>query len=561
MLRPGALNEVDSQDTIRKSDTGAQNSLQKSIGMNAQMSQSQGDKGSNQSVKAKMDEVFKRSWEAQQMVSQVKPFGSATQTVEIQLPTVSQMHNAIVREEDFDIFKRSQQPNQTEINQLPPDAMKKKLQVSESQSFLNGLTEKQKKMFQSFNNIADFKQPVVQSSLQNMPTVNVPKTPDLSNKNQTDNSVNQKFLSASARNVPRIFDEQTPKVSIHQPFGFRHQSIPNISYGQPKDVPLLPERQASPPRVRSEISHQRNKSLPRGLKQNIDFSESVVNRIKQLKSRHPERQSISNLNRYSYNHLNMDIFMTEGRYVLKEASGRAVNNCFSDIVNRMNKWEKKSEKYIVILNDNLYLFNTDRRLKKRYPIRIKYIRRIEVNTDSNFFCIVDANGQFEVLESIRKEELINFVLKQASAVNHQISVSKVTRMFFENSERQRVNYNPAEVKKYKPHWTPAFNYAQKHTCMSYAKRDPENLTLLESIFDQKDKCLLILTNLAILVLTTIEFNIRDAIPLVKVKVFERDKDIVLTMSDGTKKVLSFFSELDKNIWSTSIKDTIRALEK
>lgn len=620
MLRPGAIKDTQAfQPTtpaIKRSDAGAQNTPQKSFGTNAQMSQSQAEqsanKNSNPSVKERMDEVFKRSWEAQQSVNQLKPFVQQSQGIQNQsgvgqqtsqslgiqnLPTISAMHNAILKEEDFDIFQAPaakdtpQTSKPTEIQQLPPDAMKKKLSTGESQAFLNNLTEKQKRMFQSFNNITDVKQPLAPNSLQSMPVINVPRTPELSSKTIADQAFNQKFSSASVRNAPKIFEDQgqntqaklvtnkQTNMSTQQPFGYRHQSIPNLNSAQQKDVPLplilpnqpankvypdiplTPQRQASPPRAKSEIGRRMNKSLPRGLKQNIDFSEAVVNRIKQLKSRHPERHSVSNLNRYSYNHLNMDIFMVEGRYVLKEASGRVVSNCFSDIVNRMNKWEKKSEKYIIILNDNLYLFNTDRKLKKRYPIRIKHIKRIDVNMDSNFFCIVDAHGQFEVLESIRKEELINFILKQATAINHQFSVSKVTRMCFENSERQRVVYNPADVKKYKPHWTPAFNYAQKHTCMSYAKRDPENLTLLESIFDQKDKCLLILTNLAILVLTTIEFNIRDAIPLVRVKVFERDKDIVLTMSDGTKKMLSFFSELDKNIWATSIKDAIKALEK
>lgn len=332
------------------------------------------------------------------------------------------------------------------------------------------------------------------------------------------------------------------------------------------DVPLQSAIDPQLPLGSSFLGNRRNSDQLNDIKKaktfrgpKMEFSAAVVSRIKQMKIKNPEKLGLGS--NYSYNHLNMEIMMTDNKYVLRETRNRRNNPCFSDIVNRMNKWENKTEKYILILNDALFIFNDDRKLKARYPIRIKNIRKIQISADSNFFCIVDYLNQYEVLESIRKEELINYIIKTATIIGHPIEVQKVTRMYFENSEQKQIIFNPVDVKKYKPHWMPTFNYAQKRTCLTYAKRDFENLNFFESIFDQRDKCLLLLTNLAILVFTTIEFNVKEVIPLVSAKVFERDLEIVLTMSDQSKKLFRFFSELDKNIWANSIRETIKNLEK
>ena len=205
------------------------------------------------------------------------------------------------------------------------------------------------------------------------------------------------------------------------------------------------------------------------------------------------------------------------------------------------------------------MFNQDRQLKERFPIKLKNIRRIEVSKNSNFFCIVDLFGQYHVLESIRKEELLNYVVRNASLAGHEIKIEKVVKMTFENSEQKQISFDPMMVKIYKPYWIPTFDFALKNTCLGYARRDASTLGLFESVFEQKDKCILILAHFVILVLSTIEFNIKDVIPLVGVKVYNKNFEIILTLSDSTKKSLQFFSELDRNIWSNAIEAAVKNL--
>lgn len=533
------------------------------------------------------------------------------QTVNVSIPQIS--------EQDFAIFDGPKAPSIAKDSQfsnsasVPADAMKKKPSLIQQDSFMSNLTEKQRQMLgasgaQSARNV-----PNQIHSLQNLV---VPRTPEPTSKLQTENVLAQKFASASQRNTGRIFDDpKTDKgmtlgsqklitqghVGTTESGGVRQKSSSNFQAGQglypsvtgtpqgvdafqsqtkrnsfsvntptqqagqvsQPDIPLAdPQRRSTQSKSQRDVALQPDLPLPQSAsKRKTNFSDQLVSRIKMLKSKIPDKPLPATGSRYSYNHLNMEIFIENGKYVLRESVRRQNTACFSDIVNRMNKWGQKTEKYIIVVNDNVFLFNHDRTIKKRYPIRLKSIRKIEVNADTNFFCIIDVHNQFEVIESIRKEELINFIIKLATMIGHSIAVEKVRRMFFENTEKEQVVFNPAEVKKYKPYWTPAFNYAQKHTCMSYAKRDPESLNIFESIFDNKDKCLLVLTNLAVLVLSTIEFNIKDVVPLCRVKVLERDRDIVLTMNDGTRKVLSFFSELDKNIWANAIRETIKVLDK
>ena len=136
----------------------------------------------------------------------------------------------------------------------------------------------------------------------------------------------------------------------------------------------------------------------------------VTNRIKDMKLKSSGQAQITS--QYSYNHLNMNIVQNKKTTCIQESDSEVNNKYLLDIVNRMNKHERKSEKYIIITPSLLYLFNKDRKLKQQYLIHLKDITKIEISKNSNFFCIIDQFNQYHVLESIRKEELIKNILKQ-----------------------------------------------------------------------------------------------------------------------------------------------------
>lgn len=514
----------------------------------------------------------------------------------------------IISDQDFAIFIEKRRPSNQNLNQdvelnkkqndpiIPSgdDFSKKRLSMTNAPEFFSKLTDNQKVMLQSLTAQKDSTKQLPKFTNNDVSLFKI----DEKNTNNYQIIPNQGFAQKSdlKKESLRIFDDPSSRPikqsisssifkDIHLIGQQQNEITPNIQkkdslfpnavfpsnqtqinqkalsdrIGQMPNNKNLINFQPNNPSNQILSSNQNQQKLIKG--KNIDFSDNIMSKIKLIKPKNNEKSTLSN-NKYSYNHLNMEIRTESDQYVLRDCFAKQTNSsCFSDIVNRMNKWQKKTEKFMVIKSDNIFVFNQDRTLKKRFPIRIKNIKQIDINIDSNFFCISDFYNRYEVFESIRKEELINFIFKVGDSMGHSIKINKVSKLCFENSEQKQIFFNPTDIKKYKPHWIPTFNYAQKKACLSYAKRDPSDVGFLESIWDPKDKCILILTNLAIIILSTIEFNVKDVIPLVRVKIFERDRDIVITMCDETKRVLSFFSELDKNIWANSIKATMKALEK
>jgi len=70
---------------------------------------------------------------------------------------------------------------------------------------------------------------------------------------------------------------------------------------------------------------------------------------------------------------------------------------------------------------------------------------------------------------------------------------------------------------------------------------------------------LLLTNIAIICFSTVEFNVVDVYPLVGTKLVAlrgNDKLLGLTLSDHTEKLIEFNSTLDKNLWSQAISSAL-----
>lgn len=71
------------------------------------------------------------------------------------------------------------------------------------------------------------------------------------------------------------------------------------------------------------------------------------------------------------------------------------------------------------------------------------------------------------------------------------------------------------------------------------------------LVEQAKPAVLMLTNLAIICFSTVEFNLMDVFPLGGSKITTlhgTDKGVVLVFTDRTNRVVLFNSVLDKGIW-------------
>lgn len=299
--------------------------------------------------------------------------------------------------------------------------------------------------------------------------------------------------------------------------------------------------------AKNELSSSRNTTSMDLGNNSIDTSNVLIFRMKKMKVVEPE-----NTKKYSYSHFNVNENKIILSKLLEFINRNELSMCFSDYINRVNKRMATSRKIIVITQKFIFIFNQGGAIKSRYPLLINQIVKIEVNKATNHFNLIDMNNTNEVLQSIRKEELLVFLQLKYESFKKKLCIEYVSKIDFINSDNKQKILDPMYKKGSHQYLVQTFNYAHKYTCIGYALVDSTNK--LESIFGSKD-CVLVLSNLFIVVFSTVEFNLKTVFPLIGSRILIPEcklNDICLLLADGSKRKMTFNNKGDQTLWMNAL---------
>ncbi len=271
------------------------------------------------------------------------------------------------------------------------------------------------------------------------------------------------------------------------------------------------------------------------------------------------------IKRYSYDHLEIKNRHNSKNVQILEIIKSHQHNLehietwFSENANRFNSWKKKKAKIIVVTDKLFFIFNSNRSLKRVF--QLKEIVQVSQNRQYNYISIKTKAGNDELLELINKEELLMYIEQQLKKQNKKLPLSDTKNLTYVSTVQQKIYFDPMNIKQYKPQWVKTFNYASKHNIIGYASI---KVSQFLGLIDNTKSSVLLLTNIAIICFSVIEFNIVEILPLIGTKVYEDriyDKQIRLILSDGSEKIIEYNSQLDKNLWHQAIKTSIQKIEE
>jgi hypothetical protein len=262
--------------------------------------------------------------------------------------------------------------------------------------------------------------------------------------------------------------------------------------------------------------------------------------------------------RYSYVHYNVMENKALLQKLLEYVPREEIKGIYSDYINRINKHTNSKRKIVVVTRGLLFIFSLKGELKERYPLALGQISRVQVNALSNHFNLIESGGINEVLQSIRKEELLLFMQMRAQALGKALRIDYVKSIGFLNSSQKQTILDPLKKKSVNSALVPTFNYAIKRSCVGYAVIESNNK--LEALFANKD-FVLVLSDLFVVGFSTVEFTLKFVLPLVGSSIMYREsrgKDLLLAVADGSQKLIRFNNDYEQSMWVGAIG---RALER
>ena len=97
-----------------------------------------------------------------------------------------------------------------------------------------------------------------------------------------------------------------------------------------------------------------------------------------------------------------------------------IKNCFSDIIYRINSWQAKKKKWIIITERYMFLFSKPTKIKK--AIKLRDVTKIKHSKINNYIGIVTNKMEEEILETLKKEELILFLNRKIKKLGKNLLV-------------------------------------------------------------------------------------------------------------------------------------------
>lgn len=367
-------------------------------------------------------------------------------------------------------------------------------------------------------------------------------TPEVNNPRLTSNTLEFEFESDGDSDHNHDSEPLIPKP---ENFNSRRQTNPLPPLTTSNIPTSILSKSVTPPPVKRPSTDNRTIT---------DTSVILMGKMKQMKA-----EPVQEARQYSYAHYKVsesfDIVTTLLKYVAKTE----IQNAFSDYINRINKRTNTKRKIIIITRTFLFIFNLNGKLKDRYPLGIGQITKVQVNRLTNHFNLIEKGGINEVLQSIRKEELLLYLQTRAQEQGRTIKVDYVNSIGFMNSEQKKTILDPLKKKSVNLYLIPTFNYAIKRSAVGYAVIESSNA--IEAFFGTKD-FVIVLSDMFIVGFTTVEFTLKFVLPLVGSMILEKEstgKTLVLGLADQSRKRINFNNEYDQGVWMVAVRAAIERL--
>ena len=264
----------------------------------------------------------------------------------------------------------------------------------------------------------------------------------------------------------------------------------------------------------------------------------------------------SNVKNYSYDHLNILEKKRTLEIIKKYQDLSKKKSWFSDLVYRINSWQNKKKKLLIVTEYYFFIFTSEKKLKK--AISLKLIKKIKHNKKSTLLgiCFKD---QEEVLETLRKEELLLFINRKLKKLGNTLIQDKSEINMKTKIKNEYLD--PNVMKKFKPHYLETFSFASQNGVLGYVSIDQKQFF---GLGDGEKEVLILLTNYGLVCFTRKSYKIIDFLPLIgtTVKSSKNYKEhLLLVMSDKSRRYLGFESVNLKNNWFEKMKKIIKNAKK
>lgn len=343
------------------------------------------------------------------------------------------------------------------------------------------------------------------------------------------------------------------------------ESNPKSSQPSLTDPPLKPLNRSNRNSFVAPILSQHSKNDSESVFENQlkKIAPQLRNIITEIKKDNDKPISEVLVKKYSYDHLAIgkrganQIYQII-RTVLPHQNLNEMTSWYSENAGRFNARKKKKSKMVVITSEVFFIFNPNKSLKRYFSL--KDIIRIIHRRDLNYLSFKLKKGNDEMLEFINKEEVLMFLEQQFKRLKLKMPLTDQLILSYLSTDNAVICFDYSMIKNYKPMWFKTFNYATKHTCLGFARI---RVSHLMGLLDQSKTAVLLLTSIAIICFSTVEFNVVDVFPLVGTKLEptkSNEKFLRLILSDLSEKLIEFNSTLDKNLWNQAITSTLESFK-
>lgn len=286
-----------------------------------------------------------------------------------------------------------------------------------------------------------------------------------------------------------------------------------------------------------------SKLLKHGLKVKNIFNKKESGILKDQSKLGKIEYSYDYLGINSYSYIMKTIANTEN---LNKGNFKKLENfkCLSDHVYRLNKWKNKKRKILVVTSTYVYIFNNSSDIKRKF--RLQDIKKVITRgKQDNFVCFLLKKSNDEILDYFKKNELLLFLSRQFKALKLDIKIdTKATTFNFISTRNETVNLDPNQLKSFKPVYNSTFNYASQSDRLM-------NISILKKGFmginSKFKKQVALVTDLGIIVFSSIQWDLERFIPFVGSKIMARKsdkKECMFKLSDQTDLKIRFESEIE-----------------